>query len=77
MDQIALYEKIQEKLSKNVCMLLDKEIMTASDLDMLGKSVDIFKDISTIMAMDKYDYKDGETPRNGGQMINAMEHKTM
>lgn len=58
MEQKTLYEKVYDKLSNNICELIDKEPMSASDLDTLGKAIDVLKDISTITAMDSYEYED-------------------
>lgn len=62
MDREKLYTKIEDKLEDNICDLLKKETMNPSELDMLGKAVDILKDISkievdaaTIEAMDWYE----------------------
>lgn len=73
MDREKLYTKIEDKLEENICDLLKKENMSPNELDMLGKSVDILKDISkievdeaTIEAMDWYEDEMGEYPSTSG-----------
>lgn len=75
MDKEKLYTKIEDKLEDNICDLLKKETMNPSELDMLGKAVDILKDISkmevdesTIQAMEWFeDDEDGYSPMSGAR----------
>lgn len=73
MDREKLYTKIEDKLEENICDLLKKDNMSSGELDMLGKAVDILKDISkievdeaTIEAMDWYEDEMGEYPSTSG-----------
>lgn len=66
MDREKLYTKIEDKLEENICDLLKKENMTPTEVDVLGKAVDILKDISTIEAMDWYEDEMGEYPSASG-----------
>lgn len=52
MDDNKLYRKIKERLDDDICDLLKKQDLTPTDVEVMGKAVDMLKDIATIEAMD-------------------------
>lgn len=59
-----MYEDAKQKWEREFQSITDKVNKTPTDLEAAYKIIDILKDISTICAMDNYDYEEDWSGRN-------------